>query len=206
MIATSLQFDEATHTYTLDGEVLPSVTQVLEGVGIIDYSHIPSATREMALERGSLVHRVTHWDDEGDLDDGSVDEAVAPFLQSWRQFRADMGFVPAVIERRGHHEVYRYAGTLDRIGTVGGADWLVDIKTNDAPDWVRMQTAAYAAFDPEPSRFKRVAVELKATGRVPYQIIERKGSQFGEDFNDFLAALRVWQLRLECNGHLRRVI
>lgn len=204
MIVAALQFDEATHTYTLDGEVLPSVTQILEGVGIIDYSHIPSSTREMALERGRIVHRVTQLDDEGDLDESTVDEAIVPYLGSWRRFRADTGFVPNEVERRGHHQRFRYAGTRDRVGPMNGAAWLVDIKTNDAPEWVRMQTAAYAAFDPEPRRFKRVCVELKATGKVPYRIIERKGSEFGEDFNDFLAALRVWQLRNECNGHLRR--
>src|SRR5262245_2178024 len=58
-----LEFDPTTHTYRVDGVRYPSVTQVLERVGIIDYSYIPAPTREMALARGSAVHAWTAHDD-----------------------------------------------------------------------------------------------------------------------------------------------
>ena len=65
-----LLFDERTHTYSLDGNVLINVTDVLEAAGLIDYSWIPPATRQMALDRGRAVHQATAFDDEGDLDVG----------------------------------------------------------------------------------------------------------------------------------------
>ena len=65
----SLRFDPDSHLYRVDGIIVPSVTQVLEDVGIVDYSRLPGSTREMALRRGSAVHAACHYDDEGDLDE-----------------------------------------------------------------------------------------------------------------------------------------
>ena len=62
----SLDFDPKSHTYRVGRLVLPSVTQILETVRIIDYSHIPWPTREMALFRGSWVHEATAMDDRGE--------------------------------------------------------------------------------------------------------------------------------------------
>ena len=49
--ADLLAFDPDAHAYMrrIDGAPIPSVTQVLERCGIIDYSMIPARTRRMAL-------------------------------------------------------------------------------------------------------------------------------------------------------------
>jgi len=181
-----LHFDSVAHRYTLDGVVLPSVTQVLEDVGIIDYSGIPWDTRQMALTRGSNVHLATQLDDEGDLDE-STD--LMPYVRAWRAARAHLKFdYFDHIEHRMAHGQFLYAGTTDR--ELPGA--IVDIKTNDAPWWVRIQLAAYqclAEANGSPPITRRIAVQLHAD--ETFKIFEFGAREYRDDLQTFLAALRV---------------
>lgn len=53
-----IQFDEKTHTYTLDGKPLISVTQLMRKHGLApDYSSVDPAVLKRAAERGTLVHK-----------------------------------------------------------------------------------------------------------------------------------------------------
>ena len=182
------QFDEDKHIYTLDGRHVPSVTQILQAVGIVDYSHIPPSTRRWALERGRMVHLYTQYDDQALLDDSCVDPHIAPYLAAWRRFRMETGFTPDLIEHRGYNPEHGYAGTLDRRGVhpkLGRV--MLDIKTNQAEEWVRLQIAAYSAFFPDPATYTRVCVELK--GDETYRLITFPGREFRRDFQEFLGAL-----------------
>lgn len=199
-----LQFEETTHTYSVDGRVVPSVTQVLEDCGIIDYSMIPGDTRQMALERGRHVHAAAQFDDEEALEESSVTEEIFPYLIGWRRFRAEvpLGAGPFdMIETRGHHG-YGFAGTLDRSWKpqYSPTRIILDIKTSAAPWWVRLQLAAYAAIFDFPG-CRRIAVELHRDST--YKVIEFPIAEQKHDFQTFIAALRVWQ---EKTQHSRRGI
>jgi hypothetical protein len=187
----ALQFDAETHTYSVDGVILPSVTQVLEDVGIIDYRFLPDETRESALKRGSDVHTLTQFDDEGDLLEESVSAGLRGYLEAWRKFRSEhpVGLLPLTLnEHRGYHD-YGFAGTLDRLF---GGRYLVDIKTNQTPWWVRIQLAAYQAIiEPEYSGLHRMAVELHNDGTYSASIMRAAG--WRDDFGTFVAALRVYR-------------
>jgi len=193
------EFDADFHVYTLDGEELPSVTQILEAAGIIDYSHIPWNVRHLALERGRAVHAATELDDRGDLDETTLDPMLEGHLAAWRRFRAETGFTPTLIEHRDYHRLHRYAGTIDRLGNFnGGRAAVLDIKTNHAEPWVRLQLAAYSEF--AGFVYERVCVELHADGTYrtfTFPVADRR-----RDLNDFLACLRVMQLKAELKGSL----
>lgn len=182
-------FDPESHRYTVDGIVFPSVTSVLESVGIIDYSGIPSETRSMALQRGSNVHLATQFDDEGDLQEESV-PGLMGYVRAWRAARKHLGvdkFDPQWIERRGFHKQFRYAGTMDR----ADGDFILDLKTNQAPWWVRIQLAAYQELYREelPNVTRRIAVELHPN--ESFTIFEFLQKDFRDDFQTFMAALRI---------------
>jgi len=189
-------FDEATHTYTLNGIVLPSVTQVLEDVGLIDYSFIPGSMRDVYLRRGSAVHLATAYDDVGDLDEESLKPELRGYLEAWRKFRADSRFTWDRIEYQRFHRQYGYAGTLDRQGSVDArmnTRTVVDIKTGHAPTWVRYQLAAYAGLYEKPIGWRRMAVELHDDGT--YGVTEFPCREFLSDFQVFLAALTVFSAK-----------
>jgi hypothetical protein len=172
------------------------VTQVLEDCGIIDYSMIPGDTRQMALERGRDVHTATQFDDEGDLDETTIDELL-PYVQAWRNFRKEAGMVDFyLVEHRMADPAMNFAGTLDRF-TLEGGGILIDIKTNLAPWWVRIQLAAYKhLLDQEVnSAARRMAVELHKDGT--FRVIEFPVAQQRADFQTFCAALRIYQEKQE---------
>lgn len=52
----TLSFDSETHTYTLDGEVIPSVTQIIDAVTGKDFSKINPDVLRAAAGHGTLIH------------------------------------------------------------------------------------------------------------------------------------------------------
>lgn len=195
----SLTFDAAEHAYHLDGRRLPSVTQILEDVGIIDYSGIPGASREQYLLRGQIVHACTQFDDEMSVEgnrlaDDQIDPRVAGYVEAWRRFRRDTGFTPELIEHRAANKQYGFAGTLDRTGRLRGETGvgLWDIKTGHAMPWTRLQLAAYASFFEKPRTLLRSVVELHEDGTycVPFVWQAR---DWMTDFNIFLSAVNVFR-------------
>lgn len=183
-----LTFDADAHAYYLDGLRLPSVTQILERTGIVDYSYIPPRVREMALERGRAVHEAIALDLEGDLDEASV-EPIMGYVAAARSALHDLRITkPDEWECRGYHSAHFYAGTFDVLAGRVLLDW----KTNSAEWWVRLQLAAYAAMQGDGMTITRVACELHQDGS--YRLITFPAKDYRRDWADFLAALRVVQM------------
>lgn len=130
MTAVDLTFDPATHTYRLGGQVVPSVTQLLDPIRP-DFSMVPAHVLEAKRALGTAVHLACELDDEGDLDDESLDPVLAPYVAAWRKFKADTGAEVLMNEQRLAHTALRFAGTLDRLVRVRGGDvYLIDLKTS----------------------------------------------------------------------------
>lgn len=134
-------FESDGHQYTIDGRPVPSVTQVLSTVGVIEYRGYDHG---YGRERGTAVHHATALDDEGDLDEDALDDRVRPYLAAWRAFRAETGFQPSLIE-----EVMGcalgFCGTPDRIGVWDRhpGEVVLELKTGSTPWWVGLQLAGY---------------------------------------------------------------
>ncbi len=70
------EFLEDTHTYTLDGVVIPSVTQVLP------YNYGNNA--EYARQKGIYVHDMLDLYGRGNLDEESLDPILKDYLESYK--------------------------------------------------------------------------------------------------------------------------
>lgn len=175
-----LTFDPDTHVYTYDGQPVPSVTQILKEAGVIDTQWY---TGDGAI-RGQCVAEATALDDEGELDETSLDPALAGYMAAWRKFVAETGIIFQQIETPLFHNTLRYAGTPDRIATWAGKPCVIDIKTGGREDWHGLQLAAYAGMVDGPH--SRCGVYLGPEGTY-------KARQFtdGNDWLDFMACLRL---------------
>lgn len=171
-----LTFDQESHTYRLDGQVVPSVTQLLQPIRP-DFSGIPPMVLEAKRALGIEVHYACELDDEDDLDEDSVPEAVVPYLAAWRKFKADTGAVVVMNEQQLAHSALRYAGTLDRVVRVRDGDhYLIDLKTSISMNAsFGVQLAGYqlllddSAFT---TKLARKGLQLKNDGTyklVPYE-------------------------------------
>ncbi len=182
---TGLTFDHPTHRYTLDGEIVPSVTGILRASGIVDFSQVPVHTLEAARYRGSIVHEAVHLLNEQDLDLEAfrVDfPGFIGYLEAWLSFCEQRHYVPVLNEHRVASRRHRVAGTLDSLGLLDGCAALLDYATGRPEDVAKdLQTAAYLGLahewaedgetDPPLQRFllehptiKRYAVALRRDG------------------------------------------
>ena len=123
-----LTFEERTHTYRLDGRVLPSVSQLLEPLSGAEYSNIPASVLSAAADRGTEIHRAI----ENYIIFG--EENIAGGYINYLEAFEDWFYKnkPEVIctERQMYHPVLLYAGTPDLICRTGDDVCLVDYKSS----------------------------------------------------------------------------
>ena len=137
------------HVYEFEGRIVPSVTQALQLAGLDDLSRAPRHYVERAGAIGTAVHQACHFLDEDDLDVESLDAKIVGYVLAYQRFKEQRNFEPLVIEQRGvsidPYGCLPFGFCLDRIGTIGGVEILIEIKTASRRyDWWRIQTAAYA--------------------------------------------------------------
>lgn len=190
---SEIQFDKETHTYTLDGLKIPSVTQIISSVGMANYSAIPNSVLENAAKRGSGVHRalellaISPWYVPPDW--------VAGYVSAWNNFKMVFNVRVLETERLVFHKNYMYCGRPDRICTVAGEKYIVDIKTTAKPMPSHdIQTAAYALAHKAETRqkLKRASVYLHDNGKFEFKEYKEEGQE-----SVFLAALQIynWKVR-----------
>jgi len=137
-----LTFNEALHEYRWNGEVRPSVTQVISRLS--SFGMVPPDVLAAAQERGTAVHTLTQYNDEDDLDMASVDPAYSLYLSAWIKFCTQHRTDWRGIEYQSYSPRFGYAGTMDRYGHLNGQPYVIDIKTGAQSHKVwGMQTAAY---------------------------------------------------------------
>lgn len=108
------KFLENEHVYLLNGEVLPSVTQILKPLH--DFSAVPADVLERACRFGTAVHKTIELYLAEDLDEDSLDEPLYNCLLAFKAFQADHYDIfeeTPVIEKIGYHPKLKYAGTPD---------------------------------------------------------------------------------------------
>lgn len=204
-----LEFDAVSHSYTLQGFPVPSVTRVLSPLQDYDPT---SQYLETARQRGTDVHTATElhdrrrdaivirddkWRPDG-IRGYITATTIAPYLDAWKKFLADTDFEIHEIEKRVCSLRHRYAGTLDRLGVLNGRRVVIDIKTTAKMSPVMgIQLAAYQFAVNEKTPWVkqypyRFICQLKPDGS--YRLEEFKDKS---DFTVFLALLTIhsWRSR-----------
>lgn len=189
-----IHFEPEAHAYWLNGQPVPSVTQVLDPLE--DFSCVDADLLERARLFGSAVHQATELYDTGELDWATLDPHLAPYLNGYIRFLGETGVKPLHCELRVGSLRWRYAGTLDRIYQMARAVVLCDIKSGAVPRTVGPQTAAYENAVNESHGIKvkhRYCLQLKPDD---YRLIPCKGVQ---DFTVFTSALNIHNFIQEKN-------
>lgn len=190
-IRPELVLDEESHVYTLGGRVLPSVTEILCGAGLVDTQWFTDAGKW----RGSAVHAACWYEDENDLDEAGLDPRLAGYLAAYRKFKAETEFVVEVNEMKVHHDLLGYAGRFDKVGKFAKGPALIDLKSGAASKVTRYQTTAYVACLASPRKYTRMEVRLKDNGKYSLQVYEPR--DFDRDFAIWQSVLSVYSLKKE---------
>lgn len=125
-----LHFDEQTHTYTLGGKTVPSVTEIVGILTAKSMSALPPMMLDNAARRGTRVHEVCELIDYGiPLEDIGIEPDIVGYVTAYLKFKRDYRPQWQLIEQPVFNAVLGYAGRLDRFGTIDGKETIVDIKT-----------------------------------------------------------------------------
>lgn len=186
-----LVLDEKTHRYSYQGRPVAGVTEILQGVGIVD----PRWFSEFSRDRGKAVHLAMQLLIQGRLDWSTVDERIIGYVRAGESFCRDVGVVCGdprnLTEHLVHSRAYGYAGKVDAfVWLFGKIPAEVDWKSG-ALGACHLQTAAYADPLQEELRLKRplkrLGVKLNADGS--YRVTEYKDCR---DLAHFAAAALIY--------------
>lgn len=139
-----LTFDEERHEYTVDGVVVPSVTQIIRFLSCDTAAAASPSMRDAAAERGSRIHAAcTAYDFDGE--DAEVDGDIVGYVRAYATFLRDYCVKGWELFEAQCAYGDDFAGTIDRYGVIDGVPTLVDIKTGSRLHMLthRAQLAAY---------------------------------------------------------------
>lgn len=173
------------------GNVLDSVTGIIKhGLGLYVHKRIsPKA------EFGTNCHKALQYYNEKDLDESTLDPAIAPYLAQFKLACIEKNIEPLQSETMRYCDTFMFAGTIDLIAKVDGKMALIDYKTGKVEGWHRWQLAAYGKLlESEIGAVDQYALYLQPDG---YNLLKY---EVADGFNEFLSLLVVSKLK-KANGY-----
>lgn len=201
--SAGLTLRESDHTYWLNGQRVPGVTECLKP--LIDLSRIPPDTLERARQEGVAVHKMAELHHAGDLDVESLPDWMRGHYAALLLFLEQSGFQAWASEHKVYHPKLCFAGTFDLLGMFTRGDYagepsIVDLKRSFyAGPAIGAQLAAYVHAwnegSPRGDSRKvsgRYALQLRPDGTYRLRAYTDKS-----DFTTFLACLTLWRAKVE---------
>jgi hypothetical protein len=201
---------DGAHEYYLDGVLTPSNTTILRDSGLIRFDGVPAAILEAARKRGSAVHALCHFENEGDLDATSIDDVYRPYFDAWLRCKRERAIVPLICERRIASRKHRVTGTLDLLCEIDGDGWLIDYATGNPDHCAKhLQTAGYLgmAFEwkAEDAALAAVLARHQRWRRASVRLCRDGSFRFHEytdvrEYARFQILAAAWHIRQEYGG------
>lgn len=126
----TLEYDDTTHTYLVNGVIVPSVTQVMQVKFGNKYEGIRSEVLNRAAERGTAIHKAIENYCKG-MDDGSKEVHNFNFLMNYYKIKPVKNEVPIILMVDNQPVI---AGRLDLVLQENDTLCLADIKTTSQLD------------------------------------------------------------------------
>jgi hypothetical protein len=201
-----LEFNEADHSYWVDGVRKHSVTQILSSVGVKKNDHWNSisgcefAADDVAAQFGRAFHAVADFRLKGI--DCEYDEAMEPWINQLDKFLEGKRFDilnssgKDLVEVPMYSRIYDYCGTPDAIVLYKNEIVVLDWKTSTAfQDHWFVQVSAYVQLVRE---FADIApwlpmtiVRFSSDSYDAFNVPARKTTEY---FNKFLSILNVFKI------------
>lgn len=187
------------HEYLLDGVRIPGVTEILKEAGLSDLSMVNPEILERNSAFGTASHKAIEYECRGSLDWENLDPELRPYVQAWRNFVEDYGFIVEATEVRGYSKLYRFGYTMDHKGIITNGTLIgkaiVDVKTGQPYPSHKYQMGGYAIGAGK--EYQNIILlylnpEFKPRG---YKVVFAKNNK--REQSVFLAALSLYNIRKE---------
>lgn len=161
-----LTFEEASHTYRLDGLIIPSVTTVMKPLSESYYGGIDAKVLGKAANRGSAVHSaIDIYAKFGVID---IEPELEGYFEAFLAWYKDYEVKPYATETKTYNRALMYAGTVDMSCSERGVDTMADFKTTASysPMLCGVQLEAYErAQESHGIKYQnRAIIQLKKDG------------------------------------------
>ena len=161
-----LTFEEASHTYRLDGLIIPSVTTVMKPLSEAYYGGIDAKVLGRAANRGSAVHSaIDIYAKFGIID---IEPELEGYFEAFLAWYKDYEVKPYATETKTYNRALMYAGTVDMSCSERGVDTMADFKTTASysPMLCGVQLEAYErAQESHGIKYQnRAIIQLKKDG------------------------------------------
>ena len=186
-----LSFEEKRHIYTIDGQILPSVTTVMRPLDTEVYRGIDENVMRMAAGRGTAIHNAVENYVLYGIED--IEPKYRGYFDGFLKFWAENNPEPLATESRWYHNIVWYAGTADLPCVIGGKRVLIDYKTSAAVNKMLtgVQLEAYAkAYSSHGFKFDEKAI-VHLTNDGSYQMVRYKANDL-ESWEVFSSLMVVW--------------
>ena len=181
-VSKSWTFDDATHTYTVDGVRIPSCTQCLDAAGLSMYDKIDPEVLRKAAKVGDYVHKACQIWDEGRLGLGpglkggieGLHPTLQPYVRGYAEWVNEVHFRPKYIEHQGVASVngMLVGFKLDRAGTIGEGKmeipFIIELKTTSVPlrVWGYQLGLYKLCMKEELAGYRRAGLQLRDDGEA----------------------------------------
>lgn len=134
-----LEFKEDTHTYSINGVVLPSVTQIIGEIMPNKYANVNKRVLNEKAKFGTIGHKIIEGLDVTDIESAKIhareinNKSLEICIREYLRLVRKHNINPIAHEQRVNYR-YIYAGTLDMIASVNKELSLIDIKFTSALD------------------------------------------------------------------------
>lgn len=184
-----MTFDPKTHTYTLNGEILPSVSQIANQ-GAKFYGNAKEA-----MDRGTRIHEATAYLDSLGLSILDVDDDIHGYVRAWQNFLLRTNAKVKLVETLLWSEQHKFAGTMDRFLEIEGKGYVVDLKSGSPANWHPWQLAGYsialAERQPELQIDGGIVVYVKESGKCTQKTFD--GPAWDTAHETFMALLATYK-------------
>ena len=138
---TEIDFEPITHTYSVKGRRLPSVSEIMRPLTDAYYSTIPHAVLDNASNRGTRVHEAIEMYDVLGVE--ANDKEIKPYLLGYKMAKNVEKFYS--IQNEIMLTNGEYCGTLDIIGQLGKDLVIIDLKATSKINYelIEVQLAGY---------------------------------------------------------------
>lgn len=146
-----LEFNEDIHTYSFNGVLLPSVTQIISEIMPNKYVSVNKRVLNEKAKFGTEGHKIIEGLDVSDLESAKnhvrtiENKSLEICLREYLRLVRKHNIKPIAHEMKVHY-TYIYAGTLDMIAKVNNELSLIDVKFTSALDkeYLEWQLGMYA--------------------------------------------------------------
>lgn len=179
-----LEFEEKSHIYKLNGEIIPSVSKVMKPLSKALYRDVDEAVLNQAAKRGTAVHNAIENYVLYGIED--IEPAYRGYFDAFKKWWEENNPTVLGTECKVYHKILRYAGTADMLVSINGKWILVDFKTSATVNRMLtgVQLEAYSkAYDSHGIHFDSKAIlHLQNSGNFKWHEYQSRDIENWEVF------------------------